>query len=167
MSPTSSQPLHGFASIAKRPASLSDTAWEARRYLPGPETTRHRGAAFRFHRSRRQRRRVREHELLLECLRHRRSPCMASRVSRSAPPPCRTQPGRRGGTCQALKQRGIAVLRFDFTGLGGSEGEFANTNFSSNVSDIVAAPAWLREYREAPRLLVGHSLGGAAVLARP
>ena len=48
---------------------------------------------------------------------------------------------------QALKQRGIAVLRFDFTGLGGSEGEFANTNFSSNVADIVAAAGWLRDER--------------------
>src|SRR5581483_3057091 len=66
---------------------------------------------------------------------------------------------------QALQARGIAVLRFDFTGLGGSEGEFANTNFSSNVADLVAAAAWLREHRAAPQILVGHSLGGAAVLA--
>jgi len=65
----------------------------------------------------------------------------------------------------ALTARGIAVLRFDFTGLGGSEGDFANTNFSSNVSDLVAAAAWLREHHEAPKLLIGHSLGGAAVLA--
>jgi len=65
----------------------------------------------------------------------------------------------------ALTARGIAVLRFDFTGLGGSEGEFANTNFSSNVADLIAAAAWLRERHEAPRLLIGHSLGGAAVLA--
>ena len=60
---------------------------------------------------------------------------------------------------------GIAVLRFDFTGLGGSEGEFANTHFSSNVDDLVAAADHLRQTRSAPALLIGHSLGGAAVLA--
>jgi len=60
---------------------------------------------------------------------------------------------------------GIAVLRFDFTGLGGSEGEFANTHFSSNVDDLVAAADHLRQTRSAPVLLIGHSLGGAAVLA--
>jgi len=65
----------------------------------------------------------------------------------------------------ALTGRGIAVLRFDFTGLGGSEGDFANTNFSSNLADLVAAASWLREHHEAPRLVIGHSLGGAAVLA--
>jgi putative redox protein len=65
----------------------------------------------------------------------------------------------------ALAAHGYAVLRFDFTGLGSSEGEFANTNFSSNVDDIVAAAAHLRATVAAPRLLVGHSLGGAAVLA--
>lgn len=65
----------------------------------------------------------------------------------------------------ALVARGIAVLRFDFTGLGGSEGDFANTNFSSNVGDLVAAADWLRREHRAPQLLVGHSLGGAAVLA--
>lgn len=65
----------------------------------------------------------------------------------------------------ALAARGIAVLRFDFTGLGGSEGEFANTTFSSNVTDLVAAASWLRARHEAPKLLIGHSLGGAAVLA--
>jgi len=65
----------------------------------------------------------------------------------------------------ALTTRGVAVLRFDFTGLGSSEGEFANTNFSSNVADLVAAAAWLRMHHEAPKLLIGHSLGGAAVLA--
>jgi putative redox protein len=65
----------------------------------------------------------------------------------------------------ALTGRGIAVLRFDFTGLGGSEGDFANTNFSSNLADLAAAASWLREHHEAPKLLVGHSLGGAAVLA--
>jgi putative redox protein len=66
---------------------------------------------------------------------------------------------------KALSARGIAVLRFDFTGIGGSEGEFANTNFSSNVQDLVAAAGYLRENHAAPSLLIGHSLGGAAVLA--
>ena len=65
----------------------------------------------------------------------------------------------------ALADRGIAVLRFDFTGLGHSEGEFANTNFSSNVEDLLLAVAALEERYEAPALLIGHSLGGAAVLA--
>jgi putative redox protein len=60
---------------------------------------------------------------------------------------------------------GIATLRFDFTGLGGSDGDFANTDFSSNVDDLVAAADWLRRERLAPAILVGHSLGGAAVLA--
>ncbi len=65
----------------------------------------------------------------------------------------------------ALAERGIAVLRFDFTGLGHSGGEFANTNFSSNVEDLVRAADWLRRTEAAPLLLIGHSLGGAAVLA--
>jgi putative redox protein len=65
----------------------------------------------------------------------------------------------------ALAAQGIAVLRFDFTGLGSSEGDFANTTFSSNVADLVRAAAHLRETRKAPALLIGHSLGGAAVLA--
>jgi pimeloyl-ACP methyl ester carboxylesterase len=64
-----------------------------------------------------------------------------------------------------LSARDIAVLRFDFTGLGHSEGEFANTNFSSNIQDVIGAANWLRAKHEAPSLLVGHSLGGAAVLA--
>jgi uncharacterized protein len=66
---------------------------------------------------------------------------------------------------QALTAHGIAVLRFDFTGLGASEGEFANTNFSSNLADLVAAADHLRSTYRAPSLLIGHSLGGAAVLA--
>ena len=66
---------------------------------------------------------------------------------------------------QRLTEHRIAVLRFDFTGIGASEGEFANTNFSSNVSDLVAAAAHLRDNYKAPALLIGHSLGGAAVLA--
>ncbi len=64
-----------------------------------------------------------------------------------------------------LVAEGFGVLRFDFTGLGSSEGEFANTNFTSNVNDLVAAANMLRDRYQAPRLLVGHSLGGAAVLA--
>lgn len=64
-----------------------------------------------------------------------------------------------------LTRRGIAVLRFDFTGLGASEGEFANSTFSSNVADLVLAADHLRQMRKAPALLIGHSLGGAAVLA--
>jgi putative redox protein len=66
---------------------------------------------------------------------------------------------------ETLAERGLAVLRFDFTGLGASEGEFANTHFSSNVADLVAAADHLRRTARAPTLLVGHSLGGAAVLA--
>ncbi len=66
---------------------------------------------------------------------------------------------------QALTGLGIAVLRFDFTGLGSSEGEFANTTFSSNVADLVAAADRLRKVKRAPAILIGHSLGGAAVLA--
>jgi len=66
---------------------------------------------------------------------------------------------------ESLTARGIAVLRFDFTGLGASEGDFANTTFSSNVADLVAAAGHLRETHQAPAILIGHSLGGAAVLA--
>ena len=65
---------------------------------------------------------------------------------------------------RALASQGIGVLRFDFTGLGESEGDFAQTNFSSNVDDLVAAARHLEEQFQAPQLLVGHSLGGAAVL---
>lgn len=66
---------------------------------------------------------------------------------------------------ERLTAQGIAVLRFDFTGIGSSEGEFANTNFSSNVEDLLAAVDFLRREHRAPSLLIGHSLGGAAVLA--
>lgn len=66
---------------------------------------------------------------------------------------------------ESLALQGIAVLRFDFTGLGGSGGEFANTNFSSNIEDLKLAAAYLREHYGAPQILIGHSLGGAAVLA--
>jgi len=65
----------------------------------------------------------------------------------------------------ALADKGIAVLRFDFTGLGSSEGDFASTNFSSNVADLVRAADFLRETRKPPAILIGHSLGGAAILA--
>ena len=65
---------------------------------------------------------------------------------------------------RALAESGIAVLRFDFTGLGQSEGEFADTNFSSNVGDLVAAARFLEENHRAPEVLIGHSLGGTAVL---
>ena len=65
----------------------------------------------------------------------------------------------------ALAAKGIAVLRFDFTGLGSSEGDFANATFSSNVADLVRAADHLRATRQAPAILIGHSLGGAAILA--
>ena len=65
---------------------------------------------------------------------------------------------------RSLVARGFAVMRFDFTGLGGSDGDFANTNFSSNVQDLVLAANFLRENYRAPRLLIGHSLGGTAIL---
>lgn len=64
-----------------------------------------------------------------------------------------------------LAQLGLAVLRFDFTGLGQSDGDFANTNFSSNIQDLIAAGQFLEAEYEAPSLLIGHSLGGAAVIA--
>src|SRR3954463_8337857 len=66
---------------------------------------------------------------------------------------------------QALAARGIAVLRFDFTGLGMSGGDFAASNFSSNVGDLIAAANYLRGQYRAPQLLIGHSLGGTAMLA--
>ena len=65
----------------------------------------------------------------------------------------------------ALSAKGVAVLRFDFTGLGSSEGDFANSTFSSNVVDLVLAAEYLRKARKSPAILIGHSLGGAAVLA--
>jgi uncharacterized OsmC-like protein/fermentation-respiration switch protein FrsA (DUF1100 family) len=65
----------------------------------------------------------------------------------------------------ALAAKGIAVLRFDFTGLGSSEGDFANSTFSSNVADLVRAADHLRETRKGPAILIGHSLGGTAILA--
>jgi uncharacterized OsmC-like protein/alpha-beta hydrolase superfamily lysophospholipase len=64
-----------------------------------------------------------------------------------------------------LTSLGIAVLRFDFTGLGSSDGEFQNTSFSSNVEDLIRAADHLRQHYQAPAIVIGHSLGGAAVLA--
>ena len=69
-----------------------------------------------------------------------------------------------GRISRALGRKGIAVLRFDFTGIGNSDGDFANTDFTSNQKDLAAAADFLREHHQAPQLLVGHSLGGAAVL---
>ena len=66
---------------------------------------------------------------------------------------------------RALAKKGIAVLRFDFTGLGNSDGDFANTNFSSNINDLIQAANHLEENYAAPVMIIGHSLGGAAVLA--
>lgn len=66
---------------------------------------------------------------------------------------------------RTLNQQNIAVLRFDFTGLGASEGDFENTNFTSNVEDLIKAADHMRENMQAPALLIGHSLGGAAVLS--
>jgi len=65
---------------------------------------------------------------------------------------------------RALAAEGIAVFRFDFTGLGESEGDFADTTFSSNVADLVAAAEFMGRELEGPKILIGHSLGGAAVL---
>ena len=65
---------------------------------------------------------------------------------------------------KALTSKGFGVLRFDFTGLGESEGDFADTNFSGNVEDLIAAADYLKKNYQAPTLLVGHSLGGAAVI---
>jgi len=70
-----------------------------------------------------------------------------------------------GRIAAELNAHGIAVLRFDFTGLGASDGDFANTDFSSNLDDLRSAADWLREHHRPPQLLIGHSLGGAAVVA--
>ena len=66
---------------------------------------------------------------------------------------------------RSLSAKGIGVFRFDFTGLGNSDGDFANTNFSSNVQDLLSAAKMLAQQYQAPSLLIGHSLGGAAVLS--
>jgi len=65
---------------------------------------------------------------------------------------------------KALTEHRIAVLRFDFTGIGESDGDFAETNFTTNVQDLIAAAEFLRNKYESPKILIGHSLGGAAVL---
>ncbi|MEO0459637.1 MAG: alpha/beta fold hydrolase [Myxococcota bacterium] len=65
---------------------------------------------------------------------------------------------------RALAQHGIGVVRFDFTGLGSSDGDFAHTNFSSNIADLIAAADFMREELQAPAIMIGHSLGGAATL---
>jgi Predicted redox protein, regulator of disulfide bond formation len=101
---------------------------------------------------------------------------LAARLDRPAGPPrayalfahcftCSSNVFAASRIAAGLVGHGFAVLRFDFTGLGASEGEFANTTFSSNIGDLVAAADWLRRERGAPALLIGHSLGGAAVLA--
>lgn len=69
-----------------------------------------------------------------------------------------------GHVTKSLAQRGFTTLRFDFTGLGKSDGDFANTNFSSNIEDLVAAGKFMSTKMQAPSLLIGHSLGGAAVI---
>jgi putative redox protein len=66
---------------------------------------------------------------------------------------------------RGLVAQGFAVLRFDFAGIGASEGEFADTNFSSNIQDVADAADWLRAHYQAPELIIGHSLGGTAVIA--
>jgi len=66
---------------------------------------------------------------------------------------------------RALNQANIALFRFDYTGLGASEGDFANTNFSSNVQDLIEAANYMRANFEAPQIVVGHSLGGTAAIA--
>ena len=66
---------------------------------------------------------------------------------------------------RALTKFGISVFRFDFTGLGNSDGDFGNTNFSSNVEDLLSAYETLETEYAAPQLLIGHSLGGAAILS--
>lgn len=65
---------------------------------------------------------------------------------------------------RALNQNGIAVVRFDFTGLGESEGDFENTNFSSNIEDLIEAALFMEREMKAPQLIIGHSLGGAATI---
>jgi putative redox protein len=65
---------------------------------------------------------------------------------------------------KALNEQNIAVFRFDFTGLGESEGEFSNTNLSSNIDDLLAAAEFMKIEFESPKLLIGHSLGGSAIL---
>ena len=67
--------------------------------------------------------------------------------------------------CKALAKHRIQVLRFDFTGLGNSQGNFSTTDFSSNINDIKAAVEFLAKQHQSPQLLIGHSLGGIAAIA--
>ncbi len=90
---------------------------------------------------------IKQYALFAHCFTCGKDVAAASRISR------------------ALARSGVAVLRFDFTGLGNSDGDFANTNFSSNVQDLLAAAKKLEQDYRAPTLLIGHSLGGAAVLS--
>lgn len=69
-----------------------------------------------------------------------------------------------GNIAKALNKKGVAVFRFDFTGLGDSGGSFEDTNFSSNVDDLIAASEYMEKEMTAPQIIIGHSLGGAAVL---
>ncbi|MCH2451352.1 MAG: alpha/beta hydrolase [Gracilimonas sp.] len=69
-----------------------------------------------------------------------------------------------GEISRTLTEEGMGVFRFDFTGLGESEGDFSDTNFSSNIEDLIAAAKYMEDEWESPRMLIGHSLGGAAVL---
>ncbi|MCR9133764.1 MAG: alpha/beta fold hydrolase [bacterium] len=69
-----------------------------------------------------------------------------------------------GNITKGLAEFGIATFRFDFTGLGQSSGDFSDTNFSSNIEDLVAAAEYMNKEYESPSILIGHSLGGAAVL---
>lgn len=89
---------------------------------------------------------VRGHALFAHCFTCGKDSLAATRIAR------------------ALTMQGIAVLRFDFTGIGASEGDFSSTNFSSNLADLEAVAAYMRTRGMAPTLLIGHSLGGAAVL---
>jgi pimeloyl-ACP methyl ester carboxylesterase len=66
---------------------------------------------------------------------------------------------------QTLAEHGLAMLRFDFAGIGQSEGELGETSFSANIDDVLAAAAYLREHHRPAEILVGHSLGGTAILA--
>jgi alpha/beta superfamily hydrolase len=66
--------------------------------------------------------------------------------------------------CEDLAKQGIGVLRFDFTGIGDSDGNFSQTNFASDVDDIVAVAEYMAANYEAPKLLIGHSMGGTAML---
>ena len=69
-----------------------------------------------------------------------------------------------GHIAKALNKKGVAVFRFDFTGLGDSGGSFEDTNFSSNVDDLIAASEYMEQHMGAPQIIIGHSLGGAAVI---